>query len=494
MNATGLRGLYAIVRRRVPIAIWIALVAALNAACWSVVTPAFQVSDEQSHFAYVKQLAETGELPHQTTRGFSQEEEVALNGLHFFQIIEEPGPHTIATQVEQARLQANLARAARLPRDGSDSADVATAEPPLYYAVEAVPYLIAYRGTLLERLELMRLVSALMAGFTALFAFLFAREALPGERWAWTTAGLGVALAPLLGYISGAVNPDSMLFAVSSALFFCLARGFRRGLTRKLAAGLGLVVAVGVLTKLNFFGLLPGTFVGIAILSWRVARVSRLEAARRLALACAVAAGPAVLALIAGLLTHQNVLHAASSRLLDFAPNGSILAKLEYAWQIYLPRLPGMVNDFPDLFTTRQIWFNGFVGLYGWGDTSFPGWVYDAALIPAAAVACLFARAIFARRTALRARTGELCTYVLMCIGVMAMVAGESYADFPTVDASYAQVRYLFPLLALLGAVLALAARGAGRRCGPAVGVLIVVLILAQDIFSQLLVVAHYYG
>jgi hypothetical protein len=76
----------------------------------------------------------------------------------------------------------------------------------------------------------------------------------------------------------------------------------------------------------------------------------------------------------------------------------------------------------------------------------------------------------------------------------MAMIAVVSYAAFPAANAEFAHVRYLFPMLALLGAVFALAARGAGRRWGPAAGVLIVMLILAQDIFSQLLVVARYYG
>ncbi len=46
----------------------------------------------------------------------------------------------------------------------------------------------------------------------------------------------------------------------------------------------------------------------------------------------------------------------------------------------------------------------------------------------------------------------------------------------------------------LLAAALALAARGAGRRWGPAVGAVIVVLFLAHDIFSQLLVLGRYYG
>ena len=46
----------------------------------------------------------------------------------------------------------------------------------------------------------------------------------------------------------------------------------------------------------------------------------------------------------------------------------------------------------------------------------------------------------------------------------------------------------------LAAALLALAARGAGKRWGPAVGALIVVLFLAHDVFSQLLVVSRFYG
>jgi hypothetical protein len=54
--------------------------------------------------------------------------------------------------------------------------------------------------------------------------------------------------------------------------------------------------------------------------------------------------------------------------------------------------------------------------------------------------------------------------------------------------------RYLLPLLALLAAMLVLSARGAGRRWGPATGALIVVLFLAHNIFSQLQVIARFYG
>jgi hypothetical protein len=49
-------------------------------------------------------------------------------------------------------------------------------------------------------------------------------------------------------------------------------------------------------------------------------------------------------------------------------------------------------------------------------------------------------------------------------------------------------------MLGLWGLVVALAARGAGRRWGPVVGTLLIVLLFAHDLFSQLQVIARYYG
>lgn len=124
----------------------------------------------------------------------------------------------------------------------------------------------------------------------------------------------------------------------------------------------------------------------------------------------------------------------------------------------------------------------------------FANWVYEIALVRAAVLAGLVTRAVYARREALRGRAAEIGVYALMSVGVMVMIAAASYTYFPAQNADFARVRYLFPMLALLGALLALAARGAGRRWGPVAGVLIVVLMLDHDIFSQLLVISHYYG
>jgi hypothetical protein len=480
--------------RRVPTAAWVcALVACLNAASWSFITPPFQAPDEPSHFAYVKQLAETGTLPSSSGDEYSDEEQFALAGLETYQIRKDPARRAIISQRRQDLIDRRLAAFNRSAESkGSAAANVATSEPPLYYALESIPYRLAASGTLLDRLQLMRLLSALIAGATALFSFMFLREALPRVRWAWTVGALAVALTPLFAFMSGAVNPDALLFAISAALFYCLARAFRRGLTRRSAIALGLVIAAGFLTKLNFIGLAPGAFLALGILAVRAARRSGRRALLPPALAAAIACTPVLLIAVRDALSDRSLLGIVSATI--ETTHGSLSGIANYIWQLYLPRLPGTVDDFYGVSSTRQIWFDGFVGRLGWLDTLFPGWMYSLALIAAAAIAVLCIRSLIANHAALRARADELACYALIALGVIVQIGVSSYRVFPAETAEYGQARYLLPLLPLLAAILVLAARGAGRRWGPVVGTLLVLLFFAQDIFSQLQVIARYYG
>jgi 4-amino-4-deoxy-L-arabinose transferase-like glycosyltransferase len=478
---------------RIPRAAWTcALIAFLNASCWSLVTYAFQAPDEPAHFAYVRELAEGTVLPKPDGQ-MPSEEALALEALHYERIRGEPQEHAIFSAGEQSELQSRLAAAASAPETTDPGAGLAGSEPPLYYAIEAVPYEIARGAGLLTRLQLMRLTSALMAGLTALFACLFVREALPASpAWAWTVGGMAVALAPVLGSSSGAINPDALLFAVSAALFYALARAFRRGLDRRGGVALGAIVALGLLTKVNFVGLVPGALLGLVLLTVRARRAGERSAYATLALALGLALSPALLYAAANALLGRPLLGIVSQALDTL--HGSPLSELDYIWQFYLPRIPGTVADFPGLDMARQVWFRGWVGLYGSLDTSFPGWVYSFALIPAGAIGLLCLAGLTRARRALRARAAELAVYACVAGGVLVLTAADSYHEFPALDAAYAQVRYLLPLLPLLGAALALAALGAGRRLGPIAGTLIVMLFLAHDLFSQLLVVTRYYG
>jgi 4-amino-4-deoxy-L-arabinose transferase-like glycosyltransferase len=475
---------------RIPTLAWLcAAVACLNAVCWSLISPPFQVPDEPEHVAYVQALVGNGKFPVRSD-GFSAEEIAALEDLRLQTVAEEPEYQTISSQAQEQKLQRDLQQA-ESSSEKSVGAGVAAAEPPLYYALQAIPYSLGTGGTLLDRIELMRLLSALMAGVTALFSFLFVREALARAPWAWAVGGLGVALVPLLGFMSGAVTPEPMLYAVTAALFYGLARAFRRGLTRGQAVALGALTAIGLLTKLNFLGIAPGALLGLIVLSVRAARTQGRAAYASLAIALAIALSPGALYVVRNLTSGTSALGLIPGAISTVhAP----LAEMSYIWQLFLPRLPGMHDDFAGIFTTRQIWFDWYVGLYGWLDTTFPGWVYELALIPASVIVALCLREVIANAAALRGRAAELAVYSVIAVGLLVLIGGDSYDRFPAVDAEFGQARYLLPLLPALGAVLALAARGAGRRWGPAVGAAIITLFLAHDVFSQLQVLARFYG
>jgi 4-amino-4-deoxy-L-arabinose transferase-like glycosyltransferase len=477
--------------RRVPSTAWLcALIACLNAVCWSVISPPFQVVDESAHYAYVQRLAETGRLPSSSGETFPPAEERAIYDLHNAAVLEHPSVDTISTEAEQRKLEHDLSVPEK--RTGSGGAGVAASQPPLYYALETIPYDLETGGTVLDRLALMRLLSALMAGLTALFAYLFLREALPAVPWAWTVGGLGVALEPLLGVMSGSVNPDALLFAVCAALFYLLARGFRRGLTPRLAVALGAVLAVGFLTKLTFLGLLPGALLGLLALGAREARrTSRADALRRVGLGLGVTATPALLYILVNLLSSRPAVGVLGNAI-SLSGQGSLLHELSYIWQFYLPRLPGMHEYFHGFLTTRVYWFRGLVGIYGWLDAAFPTWVYTLALVPTGAIVVLCARALVVSRGVLRGRLVEALVYVAMSLGVLLIVGSDDYIN--KAPGEFAEPRYLLPLLVLWGAVLALAARGAGRRWGPVAGALIVTVVMAQNLFGQLLDISRYYG
>lgn len=480
----------------VPAAAWVcALLALVNAACWSLITPPFQGLDEPDHFAYVQRLVESGRLPSSGRSEYSPEQQAALEDLHHSQVRFRPAGQTIAAVSEQSALERHLAQGLSRQNAGG-GAGVAASEPPLYYALAGVPYALGSGGSILDRLALMRLLSALLAGMTILFVFLFVRETLPSQPWAWTVGGLGAALVPLLGFTSGTVNPDSLLFSISAALLYCLARGFRRGLTSASAIVAGVLIAAGLSTKLNFLGIVPGAVLGLVLLTRRAAHVSGPGVYLRMLLpAVAIALSPGILYVLVGLASGQSSFNLASAGVSTFGGgHGSLAQELTYAWDFYLPALPFMHNDFGELFSTRQIWFRDVVGLYGWGDTVFPGWLYSAALVPAALLVCLCARGIALARSALRAQAAAIVTYCAIALGLLLLIAAAGYTQYPGTVTEFTDARYLLPLLAMWGTVLALAARGAGRRWGPVVGAVLIALVLAHDLFSQLQVIARYYG
>jgi hypothetical protein len=483
-------------RRRVPAAAWMcALIAFLNASAWALITPPFQGKDEVYHFSYVEHLAVNGTVPESVHERpsfpFSSEERLVMNGLHYLSVQFSPQTPSLSTAAEQRALLRDVDAGAA--RGNSPGAGIATVEPPLYYALQTIPYYLG-GGNILLQLQLMRVVGTLFGALTALLVFLFVRECLPRVPWAATIGALCVALQPLFGFMSGILNPETMVFAIAAAIFLCLARAFRRGFTRRLALALGLLLAVGFMTKIDFAGLAFGVLVGLVVLSVREARSRGWEGLRLLAISAGVGVAPLLLYALRNFLAGRPAFGIVAGPIATIGGQ-PLLKEIGYAWELYLPRLPGMTRYFPGIATLKDIWFDRSVGLYGWMDTTFPGWVENLALVPAAALALLCARELLARRRELRARLAELCVYGAMTLGVLVLIGVSSYhTDAVEHELAFGEPRYLLSMLPLLGAAVALAVRGAGRRWAPVAGAAIVVLFLGHDLFSQLQTVARYYG
>ena len=168
---------------RLPRAAYVcALIGLLNTLAWSVIVPPFEVPDENAHYAYVQLLVENGKLP-QATAVFngqlSPREDAILEVIHAFRLPGQPENPAPITSVDQSMIQ--QVESEHLSARGTGTAISASANPPLYYALEAVPYALSPSGSVLDRLALMRVLSAVFAGLTVLFAFLFLRELMPGH-------------------------------------------------------------------------------------------------------------------------------------------------------------------------------------------------------------------------------------------------------------------------------------------------------------------------
>ena len=472
--------------RQVPVAAWVcAAIAGVNAVCWAATTPTYWVPDEIAGIGYVQYIAENGDVPRTGIGDYSDE-------MYSVPFTVQGRPTWLEGQSDE--IFKTLGQDLNRTRPGE--AAYLVNYPPLYYALGAIPYRIAYQASFLDRVFAVRLVSALFAALTVFFIFMFLRELMPRTPWAWTVGALAVAFQPMFGFMSGGVSNDTLLYAASAALFFLVARALRRGLTLRLGIAIGVTIAVGLLTKQTLLGLLPGAALGLGLVLWR-SRGQARAAARKGALA---AASIGLLPWFAWLAIGNLVLNRAASDtggITSSAANqaASISGHLSYLWQAFLPRLPFMEDFFGSYYLPFEVYFKGFLGRFGWAEYSFPLTFQRVALAFFAVLACFAATELWRRRRAIRDRWVEPLTFAAMFAGLLLLIELAAYRYHVSFLGQYfEQGRYLLPLLALYGAFIALAARGAGEKWGPAVGAFLVTLAMGHSLFAQLMTISRFYG
>jgi 4-amino-4-deoxy-L-arabinose transferase-like glycosyltransferase len=493
-----------------------AAIAFLNATAWALITPAMLVPDEPSHLYYAQQLAETGQVPKiGPLESKSGQNEAIRVYSHLDDIVFGPIGRPAWSRHDGRVLERQVRDSG--PKGGGGSAGVGL-YPPLYYATLVVPYAVtgAVGGSLIEQQLAMRLLSALYAAGAVLFVFLFLRELLPRAPWAWRTGALLCALHPLFAFISGGVSPDSMLTLFCCATFYLLARAFRRGLTPRLGALLGLTLALATVAKLSALGLLPGAAIAAVVLVWRAGPGRRRAALGSVGAAVLAFAAPILIyLLVSELAWHRPLLGggaqgaggatgAGAGGASGGGGGGAVAAPppghwssfsgyLSYTWQLVFPPLPFM-HDWLPKFLPNEVWFRGWVGRFGWGGLVFEGSVYTVALVAFSALTALVAGSLVRLRRSLRRHLSELGVYVAMVASLLCFYGYVGYHYFLDTGAQFEQARYLFPLLALYGALGGVAVAGLGRRWGVAVGTTLVVLAFGHDVAALVLNVGHYYA
>jgi 4-amino-4-deoxy-L-arabinose transferase-like glycosyltransferase len=476
--------------RRIPRAARVAaLVALLNAIVWSLLVPPLQSFDEPVHVYYGQFLAETYNVPRPVQGSVLSEDEIAVvNAVRLFDVVGNPDGAPPWTGVEDGALNQALGSGLGRVSQGADGG--VGAYPPLYYGLGALAYLATPSSNLLDRLEAMRLVSALLAAITAMFVCLFVRELLPGRPYASTAAGLVAAFQPLFGFMSGVFNPDIGLAAASAVLFFGIARAWRRGLTWPLGLVIGLALAAGFLCKLAMAAIVPGAVLSVLLLAWRW-KVWRPI----LTFGAGAGAPVAVYVLLNSTIWDRPALLGGGAAASSAAspPKSNIPEMLSFVWQSYLPRLPFMRDQFDVDFPLWDRYFVGWVGRFGWGDYKFPLWVSQVTL--GILLVLLVAAIVFAvsRRAELLRRWPEALSYAALAGGLLFLLGYAGYGWKRDTGTDFEQGRYLLPLLALYAALVAAGLRGLGDRIGPTVASVLVTLAVAHSMWAQILTVVRFY-
>jgi hypothetical protein len=478
------------------LAAWVFAIAALNFACWALITPPFQSPDEVDHFAYTQSLVERGEAPSrdpsQAQGRWASEQALALDDMSFLTDHQVGDTRPPWTARQQAFYRSQASKLHPSPSNGGGNETAAT-HGAIYYAALAPAYLLASSSPL-DQLTLMRLTSALIGALTVLFAFLLARELAPGRPWLAVLAALLVAYEPMYGFISGSVNNDVGVNAGAAGLELLLILLLRRGVTVRLGLLTGALLLTVPIIKATSYSLYP--VAGIALLAalWRHHR--RADALGWTALALSALAVRELSLRLAGVFRPS----AGSVGTLAASPSGALhevfahpLGYVAYLWEVFLPRLSFMAPHFEQPgIPAFTIFVERGWGTFGWYDVFFPHWVFVVILVAMLAAPLLGVIAVRREWRFVRRNPVELGLVALMPVAVVAGVEA-AYYTIGTRPLIAEFGRYAFPAIAPLAVLVVGSLHAFGRRWMIFAGAGLLAAMLALSYASQLLTLTTFY-
>ena len=428
-------------------------VATVQVLAWALVMPPFQGPDEMAHFAYVQHLAETGEAPEQTGgsgANVSGEQAEAIRWENLHALVGVLGMRPGWTEAEERRwreVEATLSDEASANGDGPNAVGQ---NPPLYYALETIPYHVAPGGSFFNRFYMTRLGSAAIYVAAVAFMWLIASE-LFRPLWARTLATAIVALQPKLAMLGAVINADILLVLAWTAFIYAGLRIVRRGPSVKRLVGAGAATAASVLTHGRGLAILGALLVllVIAYVRWRPAP---REALRGAALSLGIAGiGLAVVALFTSGVSGGGAIYGGEiGRIGEKAFN--VRELLSYVWQFYLPKLDFMQPTIGlQNYGFREVYIQSFYGDFASLEVEYPRFVTD--LLEVATVLLLFALYTVAvtRLDAFKRHWPTIAFLLLTGLSLLVLLHVTAYNSMLTNPADPLFTgRYLLPLVSIL--------------------------------------------
>lgn len=462
--------------RRVPRPLGLILVvAALQSIGWDIAVPAFQGPDESAHFAYVQYLAETGKLPSATSgrSESSAEAQGALTTLDLGALEGQPLARPAWSGTDLSlwhQVERGLPRGSRANGPGPNPI---ARNPPLYYAVMAIPYRMLIWLPLLKRLFVLRLFSALFFLATVALVWLIAGEVFGPVRWKQALAAGVVALQPELSFMSAVINSDTLLITLTTAVLWASLRLVRRGPTLNgtlLASGL---TVAAVLTHGRGLVTVPVLATALVLSAVRHGVRIRGALARTAAATTVIAIG--FLAYVLFGRSGASAIYGGQVRTLNSGAGFSLRQFISSIYQFYLPRLPDMRPRIGPAFGYRQFYIENFYGTFGSLEVRFSPAVYDALqLLSAVGLAGLYAAVVTHWRRLRRSWHVVVLMLSLLVTNVL-FLHYVSYRALLSNDGHDPLIvgRYLLPMVALFGLAIAFTVGVLPRRLGQLTGALI---------------------
>jgi 4-amino-4-deoxy-L-arabinose transferase-like glycosyltransferase len=434
--------------RRVPLPLVVLVaLAALQAVGWAIATAPFEGPDESAHFSYVQNLVERGRAP-AFDRGDGTISTETNAALEQGTLRAQPDLPDIKPSSSSADERAWRAYERTLPdsaRDNAGGPNAVAKNPPLYYLYESLAYRAARGLPLFDLVFAMRMANVLLLVGTVLFAWLAAGE-LFVEGFKRTAATAFVALQPMLVFLGGVINPDTLLALAYTAFAFAGLRMLRRGPSFWRVTGALAAVVAAVFTQGRGLPLIPAVVILLALAFWRHRPV-------RMRALAGVGAGAA---LAGAALAVYNLTLAASSgayggEIAFRSSKGfSLWEYVSQTWQFYLPKLPGMRPMLGPHYGVRQLWVETFWGTFGSLDVHLSPQMYD---VVSAAMLCLVVAvpvALFVRRR--EVRWDAVAFLGITALGLVLFLHLASYRNLLGTDDPLLVGRYLLPLVLPMGA------------------------------------------